>query len=64
MQMDRQASILSTKMKSSLSVTKTLLRNGGVPRLYAGLTAAYLKVVPSAAISLLVRDAVLGRLKD
>ena len=30
--------------------------------LFPGLTATYLKVMPSAAISLLVRDAVLGRL--
>lgn len=30
--------------------------------LFPGLTATYLKVIPSAAISLLVRDAVLGRL--
>ena len=43
---------------------KTLLREGGIPRIYAGLTAAYLKVVPSAAISLLVRDYLLGRIKD
>ena len=33
-----------------------------VRNLFPGLTATYLKVIPSAAISLLVRDAVLGRL--
>lgn len=33
-----------------------------VRNLFPGLTATYLKVMPSAAISLLVRDAVLGRL--
>jgi len=33
-----------------------------VHNLFPGLTATYLKVMPSAAISLLVRDAVLGRL--
>ena len=30
--------------------------------LFYGLSATYLKVMPAAAISLLVRDAILGRL--
>ena len=32
--------------------------------LFAGLTATYVKVMPAAAISLLVRDAILGRLQN
>ena len=64
MQVDTQTDSVKTRMKSSYSVFKSLLKSGGIPRLYAGLTAAYLKVVPSAAVSLLVRDALLGRLKD
>ena len=47
------------KGQSSLS----FLRNLTYRQLFSGLTATYLKVVPAAAISLLVRDAVLGRLK-
>jgi len=50
--------------QSSYQVLKNIWRNGGVTRLYAGVTAGYLKVMPSAAISLLVRDSLLGRLKD
>ena len=63
MQVDSKAITVQSKMQSSIEVTKTLLRTGGISRLYAGITAAYLKVVPSAALSLLVRDAILGRLK-
>ena len=64
MQVESNAASVQKKMQSSITVTRTLLKNGGIPRLYAGLTAAYLKVVPSAALSLLVRDAILGRLTD
>lgn len=32
-------------------------------QLFSGLSATYLKVMPAAAVSLLVRDAILGRLK-
>eukprot|EP00795_Rhopilema_esculentum_P010204 gene10204-18885_t len=64
MQVDRNATAFRLRMQSSIDVTKTLLKYGGISRLYAGLTAAYLKVVPSAALSLLVRDAILGRLKE
>ena len=45
-----------------ITALKDLHRKGGVPKLYAGLTAAYLKVIPAAASSLLVRDFLLGRL--
>ena len=64
MQVDRKGAASRLQMQSSIEVTRTLLKNGGISRLYAGLTAAYLKVVPSAALSLLVRDAILGRLKE
>ena len=64
MQVDRNTATAHKTMKSSIEVIKTLMKTGGIPRLYAGITAAYLKVVPSAALSLLVRDAILGRLKD
>ena len=39
-----------------------LLRSLKVQQLFSGLLATYLKVMPAAAISLLVRDALLGRL--
>jgi solute carrier family 25 phosphate transporter 23/24/25/41 len=41
----------------------SMIRNLTVRQLFAGLLPTYLKVMPSAAISLLVRDAILGRLK-
>lgn len=50
--------------KSSLSAIRQLWIAGGVPRVYAGLTAAYLKAMPAASMSLLVRDALLGRLGE
>lgn len=40
-----------------------LLRTLSVRELFSGLSVTYLKVMPSAAISLLVRDAMLGRLQ-
>ena len=61
MQVDKTS---KTVTETSLSALKVLWKKGGVPRLYAGLTASYLKVMPAAATSLLVRDALLGRLKD
>lgn len=42
---------------------RELYSSGGLPKVYAGLTAAYLKVIPAAATSLLVRDFLLGRLE-
>ena len=45
-----------------MQTVRHLLGRGGVPRLYAGVTAALAKVMPAAAVSLVVRDAVLGRI--
>lgn len=42
----------------------TLLRSLSAQQLFSGLSATYLKVMPAAAISLLVRDALLGRLSQ
>ena len=41
-----------------LSLFKTL----GYKELFGGLSATYMKVIPAAAISLLTRDSLLGRL--
>ena len=43
-------------------LTLNFFKGLSIRNLFPGLTATYLKVIPSAAISLLVRDAVLGRL--
>lgn len=45
-----------------LSALRDLWNTGGVRSIYAGLSASYLKVIPAAASSLLVRDFLLGRL--
>ena len=42
----------------------TVLRSLTIQQLFSGLSATYLKVMPAAAISLLVRDALLGRLSQ
>lgn len=52
---------VSTSSSSLLEMLTRLWRQGGVPRFFAGITPAYLKVVPAASISLLVRDAILGK---
>lgn len=39
-----------------------MLKNLSYKQLFSGLSATYLKVIPAAAISLLIRDALLGRL--
>ena len=49
--------------KSPLSAVTHLFKSGGISRVFAGLTASYLKVIPAAGSSLLVRDALLGRFK-
>ena len=41
---------------------KRLLQRGGVSRLYSGLSAAWMRAMPAAAATLVVRDAVLGRI--
>ena len=50
--------------RNTFVAVRQLSAAGGLPRLYAGLTTSYLKVMPAASISLLVRDALLGRLED
>jgi hypothetical protein len=39
-----------------------MLRTLSLKELFGGLSATYLKVIPAAAISLLIRDSLLGRL--
>ena len=50
----------------STSGTKTsvlsLLKKLSYRELFGGLSATYMKVMPAASVSLLVRDALLGRL--
>lgn len=40
----------------------SLLKRLGYKELFGGLSATYIKVIPAASISLLTRDALLGRL--
>ena len=42
---------------------RSLLRTLTYKELFSGITITYLKVMPAGAISLLVRDYLLGRLK-
>lgn len=42
----------------------TLLKMLSFKELFGGLSATYLKVIPAASISLLTRDALLGRLRS
>lgn len=42
---------------------KAVVRQGGLRALWAGIVPAYLRVAPAVATSLLVRDAILGRLR-
>ena len=51
------------KSRSTYSMAKDIVKKQGSRGLYAGLTPTYAKVVPAAALSLLVRDACLGRLQ-
>jgi solute carrier family 25 (mitochondrial phosphate transporter), member 23/24/25/41 len=44
------------------SATRAILRDGGVPGLFAGLFPAYLRVAPAVVVSLLVRHNVVARL--
>ena len=55
----KEGGVISIK-QTTRTIMRLLWKEGGVRRLYAGLTASYLKVVPSVTISLLVRDALLG----
>ena len=54
-----QLHVTSAKGHTSLAILRKLTYR----QLFSGLVPTYVKVVPSAAISLLVRDAILGRLK-
>ena len=49
--------------RSTISMIRQLYASGGVPCLYSGLSVAYMKVMPAASISLLVRDFLMGRLE-
>ena len=53
------ASFDSARINGAWRVFRSLT----VRQLFSGLTATYTKVVPAVAISVLVRDAVLGKLK-
>lgn len=59
-----QQNVTSSKSGGTLQMAKDIVRKQGARGLYAGLAATYLKVVPAAALSLLVRDACLGRLQQ
>ncbi|XP_065839630.1 uncharacterized protein [Oscarella lobularis] len=48
--------------KTTLQVARGIAARHGIRGFYPGLAATYAKVVPAAAVSLLVRDAFLGRL--
>lgn len=41
---------------------RVLMQEGGVKRLYSGISAAWMRAMPAACASLLVRDFVLGRI--
>ena len=56
-QVERRASV-----QNFAYALRDLWNKGGVRSIYAGLSASYLKVIPAAASSLLVRDFLLGRL--
>ena len=60
MQISRSEKVIA---KASLSAVEHLFRSGGISRVFAVLTASYLKVIPAGGSSLLVRDALLGRFK-
>lgn len=45
------------------ATARSMIRTHGVKSLFRGLTPTYLKVLPSVAITVTVRDAILGKLK-
>jgi len=47
---------------SAAAALRAVLREGGARALLAGVAPSYLRVAPTVAISLVVRDAILGRL--
>ena len=60
MQISRSEKVIA---KASFSAVEHLFKSGGISRVFAVLTASYLKVIPAGGSSLLVRDALLGRFK-
>lgn len=54
---------VQTIQKISFLNTWHQIKSAGIRQIYSGLSATYLKVIPAASISLVVRDAILGRLK-
>ena len=68
MQVGQNPANLAGSGRAAVAATKSTgglvyhLRSLSPRQLYAGLTATYMKVMPAAAISLVCRDAILGRL--
>lgn len=58
-----QVSGLALSESARIGGAWRVFRSLTMKQLFSGLTATYAKVVPSAAISVLVRDAILGKLK-
>ena len=48
--------------KSWMNGVVSMIRKNGIKPLFAGLTPTYLKIAPSVAISVTIRDIILGRL--
>jgi hypothetical protein len=63
MQVEQQEVPTKSQSTSTYNMTKDIMKKQGPRGLYAGLVPTYAKVVPAAALSLLVRDALLGRLQ-
>ena len=61
MQVSSDGAALGSASRSSLL---TLLRTLTLQEMFAGLSTTYMKVMPAAAISLLIRDALLGRISS
>ena len=58
----RRVQLGITANKSVISHYTWLSKEGGLRSLYAGLIPTYAKVIPAVAVSVTVRDAVLGRI--
>ena len=59
MQVSGRTSVMQVSGRTSVM---SLLRSLTMQEMFAGLLATYMKVMPAAAISLLIRDALLGRI--
>eukprot|EP01060_Flectonema_neradi_P022158 TRINITY_DN30445_c0_g1_i1.p1 TRINITY_DN30445_c0_g1~~TRINITY_DN30445_c0_g1_i1.p1 ORF type:complete len:272 (+),score=32.78 TRINITY_DN30445_c0_g1_i1:100-915(+) len=55
-------SLLSNIKNKTQSLSQTFLKRGGLRSLYAGLLPTYSRSIPAVAVTLTVRDAVLGRI--